>query len=203
MLLDPTGIDIADHERGQNAPSCVSDGDTYWVGFHTSACDSTYSNVYVARIDASGTVIDPDGFPVCTAEGEQRGVKLAWGDGTLLVLWEDDRNFGGTGYDVYGARISSGGTVLNPDGMAIVEFGHSEITPDVGWTGEAFLGIWQAGSTGEEWDISGARIVRGGSWILSPSRSPPAVTPRYPQAPPGAVPPTWRSGRRMEISTEP
>jgi hypothetical protein len=132
------------------------------VGFHTSACDSTYSNVYVARIDAGGGVIDPDGFPVCTVEGEQRRVKLAWGDGTLLVLWEDDRNFGSTGYDVYGARISSGGTVLDPDGMAITEFGHSEITPDVGWTGQDFLGIWQAGSTGEEWDISGARIDTAG-----------------------------------------
>lgn len=132
------------------------------MGFHTSACDSTYSNVYVARIDGGGGVIDPDGFPVCTAEGEQRRVKLAWGDGTLLVLWEDDRNFGSTGWDVYGARISSGGTVLDPDGMAIAEFGHSEITPDVGWTGENFLGIWQAGSTGEEWDISGARIDTAG-----------------------------------------
>jgi len=158
LVLDPAGINIAIDERGQSAPSCAASGDTFWVAFHTNTCDSTYGNVYVARINAGGGVIDPDGFPVCTAEGEQRKVKLASGDGTLLVLWEEDRNFVSTGYDVYGARISSDGTVLDPGGVAITELSRSEINPDVGWTGETFLGIWQVGATGQEWDISGARI---------------------------------------------
>jgi hypothetical protein len=169
VVLDPAGITIADHERGQSAPSCAASGDTFWVAFHTNTCDSTYSNVYAARITGSGSVLDPDGFPVCTAEGEQRNVKLASGDGTLLVMWEEDRNFGSTGYDVYAARISSDGTVLDPDGMAVSELSHSELTPDVGWTGQAFLGIWQAGASGEEWNISGARIDALGEILDSTS----------------------------------
>lgn|GEM_PF-830955 len=158
MVLDPAGINIADHERGQSAPSCAVSGDTFWVAFHTNTCDSTYSNVYAVRISASGAVLDPDGFPICTEEGEQRYVKLASGTGTLMVLWEENRNFGITGYDVYAARISSGGTVLDPTGIAISELNQSELTPDVGWTGETFFGIWQVGASGEEWNISGARI---------------------------------------------
>jgi hypothetical protein len=67
-------------------------------------------------------------------------------------------DFGSAQYDVFGARISSDGTVLDPDGMAVAGFSHLEMTPDVSWTGVAFLGIWQAGATGQEWDISGARI---------------------------------------------
>jgi hypothetical protein len=130
----------------------------YWVSFHTGTCDSTYSNVYLVRVNASGLVLDPNGIPVCTAEGDQRETKFASGDNCLMVLWEDNRNYDNTGYDVYGSRISSNGMILDPGSLNITSLDLSEQAPHLCWTGETFLSVWGAGSYAVPWEIRGVRI---------------------------------------------
>jgi hypothetical protein len=167
--LDPSGIDVAVNDRGQNAPSCVSVGGDFWVSYHTETCDSTYSNVYLTRVSASGTVLDPDGLPICTAEGEQRQTSLAYGDGQLMVLWEDDRNYDENEYDIYGTRITADGTALDPDGFVVAQLGLSEQSPDLCWTGETYLAVWQISAYGAEGDITGARVDTSGTVLDSPA----------------------------------
>ncbi len=133
-------------------------GDVYWISYHTGACDSTYSNVYVTRVNANGTVMDPSGLPICTEEGEQQQTSIALGDNQLLVLWEDDRSYDSTGYDVYGARVTLDGTVLDPEGIAMAKLELSEQAPDACWAGDAFSVVWQTSRYGTYGDITSVRL---------------------------------------------
>jgi hypothetical protein len=137
------------------------------VSFNTYRCDSAYKDIYVARVNAGGEVIDTNGFPVSTAEEDQQESRLSYGDGIFLVTWEDARDFEETGYDVYGARVTTDGTVLDSQGIKLTPSGFWEKTPDVGWTGEAFLAIWEKGNYGMHWDISGVRLDTAGEVVDS------------------------------------
>jgi hypothetical protein len=158
VLLDSAGIDISTHPRGQDSPDCASDGQNFLVSFNTYRCDSAYTDVYVARVNANGEVLDTNGFAVCELGGDQLRSKIAYGNGVYVVVWEDNRNFDSTGFDIYGTRVTSDGAVSDAGGKRITHFKYLEERPDLAWGGESFLAIWEDGNYGEFWDISGMRI---------------------------------------------
>ena len=128
------------------------------VSFHTYRCDSAYTDIYVARVNANGEVIDTNGFAVCELGGDQLRSKVAYGNGGYLVVWEDNRNFDSTGFDIYGTRVTSDGAVSDAGGKRITHFKYLEERPDIAWGGGNFLTIWETGNYGQYWDISGIRI---------------------------------------------
>jgi len=156
--LDPGGFDISTDSSGQISPSCASDGENFLVSFNSYRCDSTYGDIFVARISANGEVLDTNGFSVCLASGDQGRSRVSYGGGNFVVLWEDQRNFDSTGYDIYVSRITPSGVVLDPDGKRITSFSYQEKAPGLTWDGENFFAIWEAGTFGVNWDIYGAHI---------------------------------------------
>jgi large repetitive protein len=78
------------------------------------------SDIYGARIDTSGNVLDPCGVLVNGATGSQRVPEISFASGQFLVVWED-RRADPLG-DIYAARVtadSRGVTVMDTDGIAI------------------------------------------------------------------------------------
>ncbi len=59
---------------------------------------------------ASGALLDPAGFRICTAPGDQTAPKVITAGSSFLVVWEDRRNGNA---DIYAARLSSTGTLLD------------------------------------------------------------------------------------------
>ena len=95
-------------------------------------------DVYAARVASDGTVLDPDGFPVPEAVGNQDGPRA--GDGNpVLVTWRDDRDGEG---DLFGAHVSSAGTVAEPGGTPISTTAGGEsaqaVVPGAGTDAAAF-----------------------------------------------------------------
>ena len=104
----------------QVGPAIASSGDealAVWLDVRTGA----FGEVWGARIDANGEVIDPRGFPI----GERgqalarSDLAVAWADGVYLVVWERDYR------EVVGVRVSAEGEVLDE---RPVRYG-------LGWTG--------------------------------------------------------------------
>ena len=67
----------------------------------------------------SGTVLNPDGIVVTNATNKQERPALAYDSDNnyFLVVWQDYRS--GNNYDIYGARVTSEGTVLDLNNIAI------------------------------------------------------------------------------------
>jgi len=66
--------------------------------------NSLETDVYGARIDGQGQLVDNTPISICTAPNSQEKPHLAYNDGNFLVTWNDLRN--GYDWDVYGAILT-------------------------------------------------------------------------------------------------
>ena len=160
IILDPNGIAICTTAIAQQAPSLAFDGTNYlvvWENYWEGGIGERYSNVYGARVSSGGAVLDPGGIPVSTIASAQ-GVASAGFDGTnYLVVW-DSR---GSAYDIYGARVSPSGVVLDPGGFAICTASSYQRFPALAFDGTKSFVVWHDYRNGS-WDIYGAKVDTGG-----------------------------------------
>ncbi|MBN9685958.1 MULTISPECIES: MYXO-CTERM sorting domain-containing protein [unclassified Corallococcus] len=131
-----------------------------------SAFYGTGPEIYAARIDAEGNLLDPAGIPLCTASHSQEAPSVTWDGKQFLVVWQDYRD--NRNFAIYGARVSPDGTVTTPpDGFRISApipaiDGKWEVDPKVASSGGVSLVVWQRGGV-YDYDILGARIRDDGT----------------------------------------
>jgi hypothetical protein len=93
------------------------------------------ADVYAARVQANGTVLDSCGVLVSGAANDQRRPSIAASGSQLLVTWVDFRaDPSNTVGDVYASRLNAAGglNVLDPAGIALATASSSEGMPTVG-----------------------------------------------------------------------
>ncbi|WP_434384328.1 TolB family protein [Melittangium boletus] len=150
-------------DNNQDAPVVAHDGTNYfivWEDFrHTG-----YVELYGARVNASGTLLDPVGLFLSTAHHHKYSPAVTYDGTNFLVVWESWTH---SAVDIYGARVSSAGTVLDPSGILISNAWGLQRAPAVAHDGTNFLVVWQDGrNTGN--DIYGARVSGAGT-VLDPN----------------------------------
>lgn len=79
-------------------------------------------DIYAQRMTSAGALAwGAAGAAVCAVDGGQaEPVAVADGSGGALVFWEDDRDAGATGTDIYGQRLTSAGAQQWTAGGAVV-----------------------------------------------------------------------------------
>lgn len=181
---------------GQLSSSVASDGQGYLVAWRDSYMTGRgeIGDISAARLDADGTVLDPFGFDVSDGPYLEHAPSIAWNNGVYLVVWAEQVPeqtmpccFPNRVNDIYGARVTPDGTVLDPGGFPIAEVvGSHQETPDVAPLGDGFLVVWADGredgpgiratrvsSQGAVVDQDGIDVSTGG-----PDKSEPAVASR-------------------------
>ncbi|MBA4388320.1 MAG: hypothetical protein C0404_10090, partial [Verrucomicrobia bacterium] len=86
-------------------------------------------------------VLDAKPIAVCTAAESQFAPAVDYADGVFLVSWSDFRN--GKDFDIYAARVSADGKVLDPDGFLVAGGAHNQYGPAVAQGDKGFLIAWQ------------------------------------------------------------
>ena len=143
----------------QFAPAVAWDGTNFLVVWEDDRSDSS-GDIYGARVSATGVVLDPAGIPIATAPNQQIAPAVVWDGTNFLVVWQDARS---ATIDVYGARVSAAGGVLDPAGIPISTAANNQIAPALAWDGSDFLVVWQG-----PLHVSGARVSGAGA-VLDPS----------------------------------
>jgi len=164
-VLDPDGLAVSAAASSQRSPAIGFDGANFLVVW-TDYRDGEYSDIYGTRVTSQGALLDPDGFVVAQAAKLQRFPAVGFDGANFLVVWEDNRA-GEHSVDIYGARVTPAGTVLDPDGIAISEAAGGQYAPAVGFDGANFLVAWTDFRDGEYSDVYGARVTRQGT-VLDP-----------------------------------
>ena len=163
-VLDPAGIAISEAIDDQNCPAVAFDGANFLVVWED--CRSgDWLEIYGARVTPQGAVLDPSGFAVCGAGDDQSSAAVGFDGANFLVAWEEFR--GGSWEDIFGARVTPEGTVLDPSGIAISQAAKDQCYPAVGFDSTNFLVVWDDGRNGNG-DIYGARVTPEGT-VLDPS----------------------------------
>jgi len=86
-----------------------------WQDFRSG----TSFDIYAARMDSTGLVLDAAGIPLSIAAFDQNSPAVAWDGSNYAVAWRDFRS--GSNSDIFLARLSSTGVVLPKDvsGIAV------------------------------------------------------------------------------------
>ncbi|MBI5765017.1 MAG: hypothetical protein HZA51_15990 [Planctomycetes bacterium] len=84
---------------------------------------SNANNYIAGRIMNADGTFPPGYFIIAEATGRQLRPTVAWDGTTFIVAWDDQRNqaaFFDARTDIYGARVTESGSVLDPAGFPIV-----------------------------------------------------------------------------------
>ncbi|HWI58907.1 MAG TPA: immunoglobulin domain-containing protein, partial [Bacillota bacterium] len=167
-VLDPDGIPICTLPQMQGDPAVASDGRDFLVAWNDARSDnvSTSYDIYGARVTAEGRVLEPNGFPICRAPAAQFYPSIAFNGTNYLLAWYDYRSSDSQGVrnDIYGARVSPQGVVLDSNSLAICTADDMQWAPGVAsWSGEFFV-AWDDSRRG----LYGARVNEAGT-VLPPN----------------------------------
>ncbi len=135
-VLDSGGMAIRTAPRNQPSPSVTSDGTNYLVVW-----DST--NIYGAWVNRDGVVLPPNGFPISARTDAQSVPCAAFNGRDFLVVWTEWYQRPQSQHDVWGARVSPAGVVLDATGIPISRATNAQTAPVVASTGSVFLVIWR------------------------------------------------------------
>jgi len=162
-VLDPSGIALLTDSADQTAPAVCYDGSNVLLVWADTR-SSPYGDIYGARIDSEGTLLDSAGFPISLAQDWQGSPAVAPGVNEALVVWEDRR--GGPTTDIYGSRVSHEGAVLDSAGFAIATSSWYEFDAKATFDGTQYLVVWtDAVAHG---NVLGGRVTTDGTVVDTP-----------------------------------
>jgi len=163
-VLDPSGFTVSRSVNSETSPAVAFDGTNYLVVWQDNR--GSGFDLYGVRVSGSGTVLDPSGFAISGASGHQRNPAVAFDGTNYLVAWEDTRTSSSS--DIFAARVSPAGTVLDANGLSLCpRFGAQE-HPAVAFDGTNSLVVWSDAGTSSARDIYGTRVSRAGA-VLDPT----------------------------------
>jgi hypothetical protein len=105
-----------------------------------------------------------------TADTSQQSDAASAFDGSIhLVVWDDYRGTGAQS-DIYGGRVRSDGTLVDPGGFPIAMGAPDESDPAVAATGPgSFVVVWRDFRADDNGDIYAARVEVGSSVTVGPA----------------------------------
>jgi hypothetical protein len=146
--------------RPAHTPDVAFGNGQYLVVWESGRAE--HADIYGCRLDEGGKPLDAKPFLISGAKECQQLPRVSWGKDSWLVVWEDIRN--DKDYDIYAARVSADGKVLDPDGLLVAGGGHNQCSADVAWGGENFLVAWRS-YEGNRYFAYGARIASEGKLL--------------------------------------
>ncbi len=129
----------------QDTPAVAYGDGVFLVAWKDKRGGSDY-DIFCTRIDANGKVLDKTGIVVSSAVRDQINPAVAWNGTYFLVAWTDKRASDGLPH-IYGARVTSSGQVLDPQGFAISNLTAQQDNCAVASNGSTWFVVWQQSLT--------------------------------------------------------
>jgi hypothetical protein len=160
-VIDPGGIVVSCNPGPKWYPSAAFDGTNYLVVWQDHRNGLDY-DIYAARVDRFGMILDPSSIPICTEPGDQMFPSVAFDGANYLVVWFDERM--PDLHKTFGTRVSQSGEVLDPSGICISPSGYcEEYSPRVVFGQSKYLVVWNCcwGHSGACVSVDGAVLDTG------------------------------------------
>ncbi|MGH7724471.1 MAG: lamin tail domain-containing protein [Candidatus Eiseniibacteriota bacterium] len=121
------------------------------------------ADIFGARVDADGNLLDPDGLEIASGDRAQGEPAVAWSGSSWLVAWSEEMTPGN--FDVLATRVTSAGAVLDVPVIGVATNSSSESHPALAWDGARHLAVWELdqSSTVAVTRIAGTTIESNGT----------------------------------------
>ncbi len=136
------GIVIASGNNGSQQPVVAYDGSNYLVVYSQYA-DTTLWNIVATRINPAGQIIDK--VSINADNGDQTSPAILFDGRQYMVAWENTATGSGPSLqtDIYAARITPEGMVLDPAGIAIATAPAYQGDAQIAFDGSNYLISWR------------------------------------------------------------
>ena len=161
-VLDPVGFPV-NEAPGQKSSLATGFGDSLYLVAWADYRGANGPDIYCARVRQDGQVLDPNGIVVCNESLDQDMPDISFDGQNFLVVWQDYRS--GMNDNIYAARVSPAGVVLDPGGFVVAAADtFSDMQPAACFTGTDHLVVWQGliNHTGNK-NIYGALVSPAGA----------------------------------------
>ena len=159
-VLDPGGFAVATGKVNQHRPRVGYAGSRHLVVWQEDV--TTMGDILGRQVDQAGKLVGSQ--PINISVTSYTAVQPAMASDGIqhYVAWLDKRNTGSLGYyNVFGTRVTAGGTVTNSNGQKVGVHGKSKQGHMVAASGSGYLVLWNTyigGTSTNAWDIEGTTI---------------------------------------------
>lgn len=182
VLLDPSGFVISAATGIQSAPALAWNGTNYFVAWQDRRNGNL--DIFGTRIGPDGVVQETNGLAIVTAANDQRLPAVASVDGDFLVVWQDGRKGSGDN-DIFGARVTGTGGLIETNGFAISSAISNQGSPSVAANDTGYLVAWHDLRSGGSLDVYAARVTSAG--VVDDPAGLPLATGSAPESGPGVA----------------
>lgn len=159
----------------QRQPAISQGGGQYltaWTDVRTGEAPMVFngnsSDIFAARLDSAGALLDPVSIPLTMDGADQDHPKIAWNGQNWLVIWLSQtptQTF--WSMEVQGVRVSPSGQVLDVEPISILKWPwSSSAEAEIASDGNNWV-VVARGTSGGENDLFGVRIAPDGT-VLDP-----------------------------------
>jgi hypothetical protein len=153
-----------------DVPRARASGDRFFVEWQGEGEPYYYGGeIRGAFLDLDGGVVTPDGMDVAERNNSELRPALAKGGEHDLLVWMDGRSPESGDFDIYGARLDTGGVSLDPYALPIGTGAGDQRDPAVASNGFNYLVVWETEPT-EAASVRGiwGALVNGATGQLDP-----------------------------------
>jgi predicted lipoprotein with Yx(FWY)xxD motif len=160
------GVVIIDDLGAQEYPKIISDNSNGAIIVWQDNRSGTSYDIYVQRINSSGVAQwTTNGVAICTvAQHQEKPDIIGDGFGGAIIVWQDNRNWTTTNYDIFAQRIDIHGNIQwTSNGVPISTATNNQEEPvilSLG-SGEAIIS-WLDFRNGSDYDIYASKLLSDG-----------------------------------------
>jgi hypothetical protein len=158
QVLDSAGFAVSLGASAQFTPSLAFGDSVFLVVWADMRIDPN-QDVYCARVTPDARVLDSAGVVVSDAAGYQVLPKVAFDGANFMLDWVDWRS--GVS-DIYGARVTQLGVLLDTAGIAICPAQDYQGDPGIAFDDSNYLAVWHDYRGGGYSEIFAVRVTPDG-----------------------------------------
>lgn len=170
-VASPDGLGIGTEGHALQHPAIAANANGFLIVWEDDRNDPGQEyDIFGARVDNAGTVLDASGLAICTADLNQYSPSVASLGTNFLVVWEDLRhsstNSSAIGSDIFANLVGGDGSVARAFGFPICTLPRDQKDPVVAASQHEYLVLWQnraANLAGSE--LASARVSSAGALL--------------------------------------
>lgn len=114
VLVSKSATTTSGAARSQRNPRVCNIGGSWIVAWEDYRNGADHSDIYAARVSSTAALLDKGGIAVATTLEDKILPSVAYDGNKILIVWRN-----GTSRRIQGARVSTGGVVLDPNSKYI------------------------------------------------------------------------------------